>query len=83
MVVVEHVTSHGKKGVGTKTTLYVGQEEEEEEDQVEEVGEEEVVGGRRREDKTDHPLMISVQKVRIRPGKVKGTTHGWFPQPLT
>ena len=27
--------------------------------------------------------MISVQKVRIRPGKGKGETYGWFPQPLT
>ena len=27
--------------------------------------------------------MISVQKVRIRPGKGKGKSHGWLPQPLT
>ena len=26
--------------------------------------------------------MISVQKVRIRPGKGKGKSDGWFPQPL-
>ena len=27
--------------------------------------------------------MISDQKVRIRPGKGKGKSDGWFPQPLT
>ena len=27
--------------------------------------------------------MISVQKVRIRPGNGKGKSDGWFPQPLT
>ena len=27
--------------------------------------------------------MISVQKVRVRPGKGKGKSDGWFPQPLT
>ena len=45
----------------------MGQEEEEEvEEEVEEVEE---VGGGRGKDKPHHPLMISVQKVRIRPGK--------------
>ena len=80
--VVESVTAHAEKGVGTKTTLYVGQEEEEEE--VEE--EEEDAGGLGaggREEKPHNPLMISVQKVRIRPGKGKGKSDGWFPQPLT
>ena len=81
--VVESVTAHAEKGAGTKTTLYVGQEEEE--DVEEEGGEvEEVEGGRSRgKDKPHHPLMISVQKVRIRPGKGKGKTDGWFPHPLT
>ena len=79
--VVESVTAHAEKGAGTKTTLYVGQEEEEEaEEEVEEVEE---VGGGRGKDKPHHPLMISVQKVRIRPGKGKGKSDGWFPQPLT
>ena len=43
----------------------------------------EEVGGGRRKDKPHHPLIISVQKVRIRLGKGKGTWDGWFPQPLT
>ena len=30
-----------------------------------------------------NPLMISVQKVRIQPGKGKGKSDGWFLQPLT
>ena len=79
--VVESVTAHAEKGAGTKTTLYVGQEEEEEvEEEVEEVVE---VGGGRGKDKPHSPLMISVQKVRIPPGKGKGKSDGWFPQPLT
>ena len=65
--VVESVTAHAEKGAGTKTTLYVGQEEEE----VEEVEEEEEdaggVGAGGRKEKPHNPLMISVQKVRIRP----------------
>ena len=80
--VVESVTAHAEKGAGTKTTLYVGQEEEEEE--VEE--EEEDAGGRGaggRKEKPHNPLMISVQKLRLRPGKGKGKSDGWFPQPLT
>ena len=81
--VVESVTAHAEKGAGTKTTLYVGQEEEE----VEEVEEEEEdaggVGAGGRKEKPHNPLMISVQKVRIRPGKGKGQSDGWFPQPLT
>ena len=75
--VVESVTAHAEKGAGTKTTLYVGEEEEEE---VEEVVE---VGAGRGKDKPHNPLMIGVQKVRIRPGKGKGKSDGWFPQPLT
>ena len=75
--VVESVTAHAEKGAGTKTTLYVGQEEEEE---VEEVVE---VRAGRGKDRPHNPLMISVQKVRIRPGKGKGKSGGWFPQPLT
>ena len=79
--VVESVTAHGEKGAGTKTTLYVGREEEEEvEEEVEEVEE---VGVGRGKDKPHHPLRISVQKVRMRPGKGKGKSDGWFPQPLT
>ena len=79
--VVESVTAHADKGAGTKTTLYVSQEEEEEvEEEVEEVVE---VGGGRGKDKPHNPLMISVQKVRIRPGKGKGKSDGWFPQALT
>ena len=77
--VVESVTTHAEKGAGTKTTLYVGQEEEEEvEEEVENVEE---VGGGRGKDKPHHPLMISVRKVRITPGKGKGKSDGWFPQP--
>ena len=72
--VLESVTAHAEKGAGTKTTLYVGQEE------VEEVEE---VGARRGKEKPHGPLMISVQKGRIRPGKGKGKSDGWFPQPLT
>ena len=46
--------------------LYVGEEEEEEvEGEVEEVEE---VGAGRGKEKPHNPLMISVQKVRIRPG---------------
>ena len=75
--VLESVTAHAEKGAGTKTTLYVGQEEEEEVEEVEEVG-----TGRGKE-KPHSPLMISVQKGRIRPGKGKGNSDGWFPQPLT
>ena len=41
------------------------------------------VGGGRGKDKPHNPLMISIQKVRIRPGKGKGKSDGWFPQPLT
>ena len=70
--VVESVTAHAEKGAGTKTTLYVGQEEEEEvEEEVEEVVE---VGAGRGKDKPHNPLMFSVQKVRIRPGKGNATT---------
>ena len=51
---------------------------------MEEEGEEvEEWGGRKGKDKPHHPLMISVQKVRIRPGKGEGKTDGWFHQPLT
>ena len=60
---VESATTHAEKGAGTKTTLYVGHEEEEEVE--EEVEEAEEVGGGRGKDKPHHPLMISVQKVRI------------------
>ena len=78
---MESVTTHAEKGAGTKTTLCVGQEEEEDvEEEVE--GVEEVWGGMGK-DKPHHPLMISVHKVRIRPGKGKGRSDGWFPQPLT
>ena len=78
---MESVNARAEKGPGTKTTLYVGREEEEEvEEEVEEVVE---VGGGRGKDKPHNPLMISVQKVRIRPGKGKGKSDGWFPQPLT
>ena len=58
---LESVTAHAEIGAGTKTTLYVGQEEEEEVDEVEEVG-----AGK---GKPHNPLMLSAQKVRIRPGK--------------
>ena len=68
--VVESVTAHAEKIAGTKTNLYVGQEEEEEVQEVEEVG------GGRGKDKPHHPLMISVQKVRIRPRKGKGKSDG-------
>ena len=79
--VLESVTAHAEKGAGMKTTLYVGQEEEEEvEEEVEEVEE---VGAGRGKEKPHNPLMISVQKVRIRPVKGKGKSDGWFPQPLT
>ena len=77
--VLESVTAHAEKGAGTKTTLYVGQEEEEEvEEEVEEV--EEVGAGK---GKPHNTLMISAQKVTIRPGKGEGKSDGWFPQPLT
>ena len=61
--------------------LYVGQEEEEQVEQV--VEEVEEVGGGRGKDKPHHPLMIRVQKVRIRPSKGKGKSDGWFPQRLS
>ena len=78
--VLEYATAHAEKGAGTKTTLYVGpQEEEEVEGEVEEVVE---VGAGRGKEKPHNPLMISFQKVRIRPGKGKGKSDGWFPQPL-
>ena len=80
--VVESVTAHAEKGAGTKTTLYVGQEEEEEEVEEEEEDAGGVGAGGRKE-KPHNPLMMSVQKVRIRPGKGKGKSDGWFPQPLT
>ena len=51
--VVESIIAHAEKGVGTKTTLYVGQEEEE--DVEEEVEEVEEVGGERGKDKFHHP----------------------------
>ena len=79
--VVESVTAHAEKGAGTKATLYVGQEEAE--DVEEEAEEVEQVGGGSRKDKLQHPLMISVQKVRVRPGKGKAKTNGWFPPHLT
>ena len=41
------------------------------------------VGASRGKDKPRNPLMISVEKVRIRPGRGKGKSDGWFPQPLT
>ena len=41
------------------------------------------VGGGWGKEKPHNPLMISVQKVRIRPGNGKGKSDGWFPQPLT
>ena len=77
--VVESITAHAEEGAGTKTTRYVGREEEE--DVEEEVEEVEEVGGGRGEGKPHHPLMISVQKVRIRPGKGKGKSDDWFHQP--
>ena len=78
---VEFVTAHADKSAGTKMTLYVGQEEEEEvEEEVEEVVE---VAAWRGKDKPHNPLMISVQNVRIRPGKGKGKSDGSFPQALT
>ena len=81
--VLESVTAHAGKGAGTKTTLHVGQEEAEEvEEEMEEVEE---VGAMRGKEKPHNSLIISVQKVRIRPGKGKGKgkSDGWFPQPLT
>ena len=79
--VLESVTAHAEKGAGKKPTLYAGEEEAEEvEEEVEEVEE---VGVGRGKEKPHNPLMISVQKVRIRPGKGKGKSDGWFPQPLT
>ena len=75
--VVESINTHAEKGAGRKMTLYVGQEEVEEVEEVVEGG-----GGRGKE-KPHNPLTISVQKVRIQPGKGKGKTDGWFPQPLT
>ena len=79
--VLEFVTAHAEKGAGLKTTPYVGQEEEEEvEGEVEEVVE---VGAGREKDNPHNPLMISVQKVRIQPGKGQGKWDGLFPQPLT
>ena len=71
------MTAHAEKGAATRTTLYVGQEEEK--DVEEEAEEVEEVGGGRGKDKPHHPLMISVQKVRIKPGKGKGKTDGLFP----
>ena len=41
------------------------------------------VGAGGRKEKPHNPLMISVQNVRIRPGKGKGKSDGWLPQPLT
>ena len=41
------------------------------------------VGGGRGKEKPHNPRMISVRKVRIRPGKGKGKLDGWLPQPLT
>ena len=77
---VEFVGAHAEKGVRTKTTLHVGQEEEEHvEEEVEELEE---VGGGRAKHKPHHPLMISVRELNIRPGKGKGKSDGWFPQPL-
>ena len=74
------VTAHAEKGAGTKT-LYGSQEEEEEvEEEMEEVEE---VGARRGKEKLHNPLMTSVQKVRMGPGKGKEKSDGWFPQPLT
>ena len=73
--VVESVTAHAEKGAGTTTTLYVGQEEVEE---VEEVG-----AGRGKEKPHVHsPLMISVQKGRIRRGKGKGKSCTLRERPL-
>ena len=40
------------------------------------------MGAGRGKEKPHNPLMISVQMVRIRPGKGKGKSDGWFPQPL-
>ena len=42
----------------------------------------EEVGGRRAKEKPHHPLMISVQNVRIRPGEGE-VEVGWFPQHVT
>ena len=41
------------------------------------------VGAGGRKEKPHNPLMISVQKVRIRPAEGKGKSDGWFPQRLT
>ena len=79
-VVMKTVTAHAEKGAATKTTLYGGREEAEEVEQgVDEV--EELRAGRGR-GKPHNTFMISVQKVRIRPGKGKGMSDGWFPRPL-
>ena len=72
--VVESFTALAEQGAGAQ---------EEVEDAEEEMEEVEEFGGGREKDKPHHPLMISVQKVRIRPGKGQGETDGWFPQPLT
>ena len=81
VLVVKSITAHAEKGARTKTTLYVGQEKED--DEGEEQGHEVGGGGARMKDKPHHPLLISVQKVRIRPGKGEGKPHGRFPHPLT
>ena len=51
--VVESVTAHAERGVGTKTTLYVGQEEEKDLEEEGEEVEEGAVG--RGKDKPHHP----------------------------
>ena len=41
------------------------------------------MGAGRGKEKPHNPLMISAEKVRIRPGKGKEKSDSWFPQPLT
>ena len=76
-LMVESVTAHAEEGAWTKSTLDVGQEEKEEvEEEVEELVE---VGVGRRKDNPYNPLMIGVQKVKIRSGK--GRKAGWLVPP--
>ena len=49
-------------------------------EEVEEVVEVGAGGGK---DKPDNLVMISVQYLKIRPGKGRGKSDCWFPQPLT
>ena len=80
-VVVESVTAHAEKGAVTKTTLYVRRRRRRR-TKGRRKARRRWRGGGRRKDKPHNPLMISVQKLRIKPNIIgRGRRRVGFPDP--